>query len=119
MPLPAPATGAEARALLAFAASFLWVDLQVAPIDRAFLLGLAVELGVSPDDVQGLVARPPRPEEVDPTRVPPPLAAAVRQVALRAIAADGRVHQDEMTMFDLLDELLPADAPPDAPVANA
>jgi hypothetical protein len=54
-----------------------------------------------------LLAVPPRAEDVDPTRVSPALAGAVREVALRAIASDGQVLPREMELFDLLDELLP------------
>ena len=35
------------------------------------------------------------------------LAARIRDVCLRAIAADGVVAEREMGLFDLLDELLP------------
>ena len=51
--------------------------------------------------------RPPVPEEVDPNEVDAHTADLVRSVVLRAIASDGRIREEEMTMFDLLDELLP------------
>ncbi len=61
--------------------------------------------------VLALLRAPPSAEDVDPTRVSPALAATVREVALRAIASDGRVHADEMELFELLDELLPSALP--------
>lgn len=95
--------------VLRFAASFLWADCEVADSERRFLVDLATELDV--DDggqtVASLLARPPVPEEVDPLSVHPRLADIVRQVVLRAIAADGQVHSAEMRMFELLDDLLP------------
>ena len=103
---------ADRRQVLRFAASFLWADLEVADAERRFLTDLARELDVNGDEaeVAGLLSRPPVPEDVDPTSVPPAVADAVRQAALRAIAADGRVGTEEMKMFELLDDLLPRSA---------
>ena len=97
--------------VLRFAASFLWADLEVADAERRFLTELARELDVNDasSEVAGLLAQPPVPEDVDPTSVAPAIADLVRQAALRAIAADGRVGSDEMKMFELLDDLLPKD----------
>ena len=106
MPLPT----ADRLCVLRFAASFLWADLEVDLAEHAFFVDLARELGVSRASLPGvaeLLALPPLPEEVDPTRVSPKLARTVRDVALRAIASDGRVRPREMELFDLLDELLP------------
>lgn len=107
-PLSVP-TRAEARDLLHFAASFLWADLCIADGERAFLRALASELAVDDDVglVDALLTRPPAPDTVDPSRVRPELAGAVRTVALRAIAADGRVEEREMDLFEVLDALLP------------
>jgi hypothetical protein len=101
---------ADRLCLLRFAASFLWADLHVDLAEHAFFLALAGELGVprsSLPAVFAMLSAPPEPEEIDPTRVSPDLARAVRDVALRAIASDGRVAPGEMELFDLLDELLP------------
>lgn len=104
-----PLSSTDRRQVLRFAASFLWADLEVADSERRFLTDLARELEVSDasDEVAGLLARPPVPEDVDPTSVPPGVADLVRHAALRAIAADGRVGNEEMKMFELLDDLLP------------
>jgi len=110
MPLP----NADRLCLLRFAASFLWADLSVDLAEHAFFADLAHELGVPQaelPDVAEILATPPDPEHVDPTRVSPALARTVREVALRAIASDGRVLPREMELFDLLDELLPTSAP--------
>jgi hypothetical protein len=106
MPLPI----ADRLCVLRFAASFLWADLSVDLAEHAFFVALAREIGVprtALPEVVAMLAAPPEAEHVDPTRVPPALARTVRDVALRAIASDGRVRPGEMELFDLLDELLP------------
>jgi len=111
---------ADRLCILRFAASFLWADLSVDLAEHAFFVDLARELGVPPaklPDILDLLNVPPLAELVDPTRVSPQLAQTVRDVALRAIASDGKVLPREMELFDLLDELLPASAAPRAPLA--
>lgn len=104
--------------VLRFASSFLWADLAIDYAEQTFFVALAHELGFSRaalPRLTKLLALPPDAEDVDPTRVPAALAATVRDVALRAIASDGRVLEREMDLFELLDELLPS-AP--APAVN-
>lgn len=105
--LTRPNCHSEKLQLLRFASSFLWADLEVETKERAFMLELASELDVPRADALALLSLPPNGNDIDPTCVPRALAKAVRSVALRAIAADGRVAPSEMKMFDLLDELLP------------
>ena len=105
--LTCPDRHSEKLQLLRFASSFLWADLEVANSERTFMLELATELDVDEADALALLERPPCADDVDPSRIPVSLAASVREVALRAIAADGRVAPTEIAMFDLLDELLP------------
>jgi hypothetical protein len=103
-------TAADRLCILRFAASFLWADLDVDLAEHAFFIRLAGALGLpraSLPSVLELLTSPPEPEDIDPTRVSPSLARTVRDVALRAIASDGRVLPREMELFDLLDELLP------------
>src|SRR5688500_18724444 len=93
-------SAAARMTVLRFAASFLWVDFGGADSERGFLAELARELDIDdgPREVEDLLARPPIPEEIDPASVAPAVADVVRRAALRAIAADGRVEHDEMTM---------------------
>lgn len=105
--LTCPDRHSEKLQLLRFASSFLWADLEVANTERTFMLELAEELDIDSADALDLLDQPPSPDDVDPNRVPHSLAESVRRVALRAIAADGRVDPKEMSMFELLDELLP------------
>jgi hypothetical protein len=109
---------ADRLCVLRFAATFLWADLQVDLAEHAFFLALAGELGVPPSALPAVVAMlssPPAAEQIDPTRVSTELAATVRDVALRAIACDGRVRSPEMELFELLDELLPYPPPSPSP----
>jgi hypothetical protein len=105
--LTCPDRHSEKLQLLRFASSFLWADLEVEKSERAFMLELARELDVTEADALELLECPPVADDVDPARVSRSLAASVRAIALRAIAADGRVAPAEMQMFHLLDELLP------------
>jgi len=99
----------DRRTVLRFAASFLWADFEVADSERRFLSDLAreLELDDSSREVEGLLAQPPMPEDIDPASVTVRVADVVRRAALRAIAADGHVDTEEMKMFELLDDLLP------------
>jgi hypothetical protein len=112
MSLPTLLPTDDRLCILRFAATFLWADLDVDLAEHAFFLDLARELGISRRSMPSVIemlSSPPEPEAIDPTRVSPSLAATVRDVALRAIASDGRVVPREMELFDLLDELLPND----------
>ena len=105
--LTEPECHIEKMKLLRFAATFVWADLELAPNEEAFMLALAKELSLDAFAARSLLSRPPRPDDVDPTRIDRALAVRVREVALRAIAADGKVDEREMELWDLLDELLP------------
>jgi hypothetical protein len=103
-------SAAERMKVLRFAASFLWADLEVVDSERTFLRELARELDVENAtlEVASLLVVPPIPEEIDPNDIDKPeMANAIRQAALRAIASDGVVDENEMKLFELLDELLP------------
>jgi hypothetical protein len=93
--------------ILRFAASFLWADLEVVDEERRFFASLARELEVDDARARDLLARPPLPEEIDPSDMSARTADVIRQVALRAIASDGEVREEEMQMFELLDDLMP------------
>lgn len=110
VPFPAPSVAlshADREKVLRFAASFVWADLEVAEEERRFLTTLARELEIDDARADSLLACPPIPEEIDPNELSARTADVVRQVALRAIASDGHVREEEMQMFELLDDLLP------------
>jgi hypothetical protein len=98
---------ADRERVLRFAASFVWADLEVADSERSFLALLARELGIDESHADRLVELPPLPEDVDPGVIGARAADTVRRVVLQAIAIDGEVKEEEMSMFELLDDLLP------------
>ncbi len=106
---PCPSASVDADAVLRFAASFLWADFEIVDAERRFLLDLAYDLDVRDPHttVTRLLKSPPLPEDVDPSTVSVATADAIRRAALDAIACDGRVDAFEMSMFELLDDLLP------------
>ena len=76
--LTCPERHSEKLQLLRFASSFLWADLEVANSERAFMLELAGELAVPPEDAMAVLSSPPSGEHVDPTRIPHALVDSVR-----------------------------------------
>lgn len=97
----------EREKVLRFAASFLWADLEVAEEERVFFECLARELEIDVARADALLSCPPIPEEIDPSDMSASTADVIRHVALRAIASDGLVKEEEMQMFELLDDLMP------------
>lgn len=101
----------DRRKLLRIAASFLWADHHLDDAEESFFVALARELDV-PEPLATLRRGPPPLDDVDPATVPAALAFHARAVALRAIAADGVVSDEEMELFFLLDALLPDEPAP-------
>ena len=89
------------------AAAFLWADLEVDDEERRFFTTLARELDVDDARATTLLSRPPMPEEIDPGELSVFTADVIRHVALHAIASDGQVREEEMLMFEILDDLMP------------
>lgn len=99
----------ERLQLLKFVSAVIWADLEVRPEEKTFLLNLALRLGLSEEELERTrdwLERPPPPEEVDPTLVPP----RHRQVFLKAIEevmiADHGIVSPEMESLKLLRQLL-------------
>ena len=109
-PLPTnllPLSSEDRERVLRFAATFLWADLEVVDEERRFFEGLARELEIDEARASLLLESPPIPEEINPNEISAATADVIRHVALRAIACDGQVREEEMAMFELLDELMP------------
>jgi uncharacterized tellurite resistance protein B-like protein len=99
----------ERRRLLKFVCSFAWADLEVQPEEREFVEVMVKRLAMDDEDqaaVQGWLERPPEPESVDPTAVPP----AHRQIFLDAvrgvIEADGKIAPEEHESFRIFEDLI-------------
>jgi len=95
--------------LMKFVCSFVWADLEVKDAERKFVAKVAKKLRLAEEDMTQInewLEVPPRPEEVDPTRIP----AAHRQIFLDTIrdviTADGEVANDEWENLTLFEQLL-------------
>jgi hypothetical protein len=95
--------------LVKFVCSFAWADLEIRPEERHFVDHIVKSLDLNDEDqgkVAGWMAVPPRPESVDPTRIP----SAQREIFLDSIegviASDGEVAPEERENLALLRELL-------------
>jgi uncharacterized tellurite resistance protein B-like protein len=95
--------------LMRFVCSFAWADLHVHKKERELVQKLVKKLKLSAADaeqVEEWLRLPPRPEEVDPTTVPPEHRQLFLTAARDVFTADGEVHAEEEATFALLDELL-------------
>jgi len=110
MPSPLPR---EARLhIMKFACSFAWADLEVRDLERSFIQRLMKRLDLEDDAalVEEWLRAPPPPEEVDPTRVPPEHRALVLEAARELVEADGHFDSNERELFELLEQLMGAEA---------
>lgn len=95
--------------LLKFMCAFAWADLEVHAKEKKFVHRLVKELKLDPSEkkqVDGWLARPPRPEEVDPQSVPKKHRKLFLETARALIVADGQVDEAEAENFELLEDLL-------------
>jgi uncharacterized tellurite resistance protein B-like protein len=99
----------ERLRLLSFVCSFAWADLRIQPQEREFVRKLVRRLELPEDErreVDAMLVRPPRAEEIDPTEVP----LAHRQLFVRTVKqivlADGVIDPAEAEQLDLFEQLL-------------
>lgn len=95
--------------LMRFVCSFAWADFEIQKEERAFIGKLVRQLELDDDEkreVEGLLQRPPRPEDVDPARIPKRHREIFLDVARATIAADGMVAPEEVENLELLEALL-------------
>lgn len=65
--------------LVEFVCSFAWADLEIQPEERVFIARLIRRLDLDAEEdrqVQQWLERPPRIDDLDPTSIPPPIAAS-------------------------------------------
>jgi len=94
--------------LLRFVISFAWADLAVSPGEIAYVYRLVERLGLAPDeahDVGEWMKTPPRPEEVDPTTIPPEHRLLFLDAVKEMIGVDGRPSPEERESLRLLERL--------------
>jgi uncharacterized tellurite resistance protein B-like protein len=102
----------ERLLLLQFVCAFAWADLEVKPSEKKLVRKLVTQLKLSDDEsekVEGWLKRPPKPEDVDPNRVPQAHKKLFLEVARQVIVADGEVDDAERENLELLAQLLEGD----------
>jgi uncharacterized tellurite resistance protein B-like protein len=95
--------------LMRFVCSFAWADLEIQPEERAFVAKLVKQLKLDDDEkrqVEGWLQLPPRPEEVDPARVPRAHRALFLDAVRAVVAADGTIAPEEDENLELFEALL-------------
>ena len=99
----------ERLRLMKFVCSFAWADLEVQPEERDFVESMVKRLAMDDEDRQqvlGWLVRPPEPESVDPTAVPPSHRQLFLDAVQGVIEADGKVAPEEYESFRIFEDLL-------------
>lgn len=102
-------TKSDRMRLMRFVCSFAWADLEIQQEERDFIAKLVTQLQLDEaeqQEVQQLLLRPPRPEEVDPAQIPVHHRQLFLEAVRAMIAADGTVALEEHENYDLLETLL-------------
>jgi len=95
--------------LMKFVCSFAWADLSVGDRERAFVERLVQRLHLEPAEqrqVQQWLLLPPRPEEVDPTRVPPEHRRVFLNTIKGLIRSDGELDEEEAVSLAVIEDLM-------------
>lgn len=98
----------ERLRLLEFVCSFAWVDLEVRPEERRFVMRMVEKLGMQSDraQIERWLERPPPAEDVDPTRIPHAHRELFLQAARDTFKADKHFADSEQEYLELLEQLL-------------
>ena len=94
--------------LVKFVCSFAWADLRIRDEERDFVAHLVERLDLDADEASqadGWLRLPPRPEAVDPTRIPSEHRRLFLQEIQGVIEADGDVGEEERENRELLRKL--------------
>ena len=100
---------ADRMRLMRFVCAFAWADLKIQKEERAFVNKLVAQLDLDDAEraeVEEMLKRPPRPEDVDPARIPREHRTLFLEAVRAMIAADGAVALEEHEHYDLLETLL-------------
>jgi uncharacterized membrane protein YebE (DUF533 family) len=99
----------ERLLLLKFVCAFAWADLEVKDSERALVKRLIHKLGLDADEakqVEQWLKKPPKPEEIDPNKVPRAHKKLFLDSARQMIAIDGEIDPAERENLELLEQLL-------------
>jgi uncharacterized tellurite resistance protein B-like protein len=102
-------TSTQRLSLMKFVCSFAWADLRVTEPERAVIRRMILRLHLDENEraqVRRWLEVPPRPEEVDPARVPLRHRELFLAAARAVIDADGQAVQSERESYALLEEVL-------------
>ncbi len=99
----------ERMLLLEFVCAFAWADLEVRDEERAFVHRLVRQLDLSREEaakVEEWLEVPPKPEDIDPNKVPRRHRELFLAAAHKMIASDGEIAPEEAENYELLQQLL-------------
>lgn len=95
--------------LMRFVCSFAWADLEIQQEERAFVGKLVKQLDLDEDEkneVEAMLERPPRPEDVDPAMVPREHREVFLDAVYAVIASDGTIAPEEYENYEIFKTLL-------------
>jgi uncharacterized tellurite resistance protein B-like protein len=95
--------------LLRFVCSFAWADFEVQPEEREYVARLIRKLHMTPDEaeqVEKWLKVPPRPDEVDPTKIPREHRELFLNTVRELVMADGVLAPEEQENLRLFEELV-------------
>jgi uncharacterized membrane protein YebE (DUF533 family) len=95
--------------LLEFVCAFAWADLEVREEERQFVGRLVRRMQLDPDEVKkvdGWLSLPPKPEEIDPNRVPHAHRELFIDCARQLIESDGHIDPAERENLELFKQLI-------------
>ncbi len=99
----------ERLLLLEFVCAFAWADLEVRDEERDLVHRLVRQLDLSKEEaakVEEWLRRPPKPEDIDPNKVPHRHRELFLAAAHQMIASDGEISPEEQENYELLKQLL-------------
>ena len=99
----------ERLRLMRFVCSFAWADLEIKDQERSFVERVMDKLDLPPEErkqVLAWMARPPRPEEIDPREIPQEHRRLFIDTVEQLVLADREVSEEELENFQLFRRLI-------------
>ena len=98
----------ERLLLLKFVCAFAWADLEVRDEERSFIAGLVQNMDLDEDEIHKVkqwLKVPPKPDEIDPNKVPHKHRQLFLDAARAVIGSDGEIAEEERENYELLEQL--------------
>ena len=102
----------EKLQIMRFICAFAWADLKVVNAEKKLIARFSDILDLSPKEreaVNGWIAHPPRPEEIDPYEISPHLKETILSAAQAVSMIDGHFDAKEADLIDILQNLFDED----------